>query len=675
MYFSIIVPLFNKAKSIEKTLTSIVNQKHSDFELIVVDDGSTDGSLDIARNFDDQRLRIISKRNGGVSSARNSGISKAKYSHLVFIDADDTVTADFLLCIKALIESYPQAGAYCTNYHFANQYAKRPARIACLKKSPVLIDNYFDIAASGDLPIIASGVCIPKYILDQVGGFSEGQVQGEDQDLWARIALQHDIALHPKHCVSYWLDAENRVSRLIIPNSELAYSKNLQSKLDKGEIPAHLVDSVKRYISGHLLHLVKLNIQANNLVVAKRILSDDRIAKSTKRFVKWAVALKLKFLAKKLTSILPWSKDSVTPDNVKQGTSKPNVLHLVNDTKMGGITTSIDSLGRSKLGSKFTFVLKAVKPSSWWVKDYRADVIIVHYACSWATIIPNLLTKLLNRHSKIILHEHHYTHCFEQTVPSVKRFRLMLKINYALFDKVVAVSHGQADWVCSNGLMNEDFLKPIQQCNDLETLLKVSAKKLGTTVTIGAFGRLVPVKGFDTLIKAFNLVDKPNLKLTIGGSGPEEEKLKRLAKGNNNISFAGRVTNVPQFLANCDVVIIPSTSEAFGQVCLEAKAAGKAVIASDIDGLREQVVTLNTTTKTDTDDTVGSEVTSQMEQLACGELIPEHSVDSIANVLSALENKPLEKWGKNGRQNVRNAWDQYQSSWTDLLKGLISASA
>ena len=390
-------------------------------------------------------------------------------------------------------------------------------------------------------------MCIPKYILEQVGGFPIGQVQGEDQDLWSRIALQHQIALHPKQCISYQLDAENRASKSIIPKGELAFSKNLQHKLDAGEVPTFLVKSVERYISGHLLHLAKLNIEANDLVAAKRILSDKRVKKLTKRFAKWAIVLELKSLSTMLCR--PFSKDRSQTKwrNQEATTKKPTVLHLVNDTKMGGITSSIDSLGSSVVGEKFTFLLKAIKPSRWSLKKYDAKVIIVHYACSWSTLVPNFLIKLMNPSAKVILHEHHYTYCFEKTVPSVKRFRLMLKLNYALFDKVVAVSYGQADWVCSNGLMNTEYLEPIQQCNDLETLLQLSTKKVGSRVTIGAFGRLVPVKGFDTLIKAFNQVNNPNLKLAIGGSGPEEKKLKQLARGNKNIHFAGRVTDVPDF--------------------------------------------------------------------------------------------------------------------------------
>ena len=136
MNFSIIVPLFNKVNSIENTLTSIFNQKHSSFEVIVVDDGSNDGSLNVVQKFNDTRLRVSSKSNGGVSSARNHGIKLAKYSHLVFVDADDILTDDFLLTIRELTGLYPSAGAYCTNYYFANASSRRSAKIATLKKSP-----------------------------------------------------------------------------------------------------------------------------------------------------------------------------------------------------------------------------------------------------------------------------------------------------------------------------------------------------------------------------------------------------------------------------------------------------------------------------------------------------------------------------------------------------------
>ena len=87
--FSVIIPLYNKEKSVSSTLQSVLNQTFKKFEVIVVDDGSTDGSYDVVKQFKDERIRLIQKENGGVSSARNRGIQETKYDHVAFLDADD----------------------------------------------------------------------------------------------------------------------------------------------------------------------------------------------------------------------------------------------------------------------------------------------------------------------------------------------------------------------------------------------------------------------------------------------------------------------------------------------------------------------------------------------------------------------------------------------------------
>lgn len=87
--FSIVIPLYNKEKSITTTINSVLNQTCGDFELIIVNDGSTDTSLEIVQSIKDERIRIINQKNGGVSSARNQGIIEAKFDWIAFLDADD----------------------------------------------------------------------------------------------------------------------------------------------------------------------------------------------------------------------------------------------------------------------------------------------------------------------------------------------------------------------------------------------------------------------------------------------------------------------------------------------------------------------------------------------------------------------------------------------------------
>ena len=109
MKFSVVIPLYNKRNSLKACIESVLNQSYKDFELIVVDDGSTDGSKEIVREFEDKRIRLIEKKNGGVSSARNLGVRSARNSWIAFLDGDDIWTKWHLETIVRLAESEPLA--------------------------------------------------------------------------------------------------------------------------------------------------------------------------------------------------------------------------------------------------------------------------------------------------------------------------------------------------------------------------------------------------------------------------------------------------------------------------------------------------------------------------------------------------------------------------------------
>ena len=92
MKFSIVIPLYNKQDCIRQALDCVFNQSFQDFEVIVVDDGSTDRGAEIVREYKDERLRLVSQKNSGVSAARNAGIAAAHNSWIAFLDADDIWT-------------------------------------------------------------------------------------------------------------------------------------------------------------------------------------------------------------------------------------------------------------------------------------------------------------------------------------------------------------------------------------------------------------------------------------------------------------------------------------------------------------------------------------------------------------------------------------------------------
>ena len=125
--FSIIIPLYNKAPYIERAINSVLNQSLQNFEIIVVNDGSSDGGEKIVTKIVDERLKLVSQKNAGVSAARNTGAKEAQYEYLAFLDGDDTWEPNFLSEIVKLIGNFPDAGIYGTSNSFIYPNGKKVA--------------------------------------------------------------------------------------------------------------------------------------------------------------------------------------------------------------------------------------------------------------------------------------------------------------------------------------------------------------------------------------------------------------------------------------------------------------------------------------------------------------------------------------------------------------------
>lgn len=196
IHFSIVIPLYNKEATVERALRSVLNQTVQDFEIIVVNDGSTDNSARLVEAIGDPRIRIIHQENQGVSAARNRGIAEAKHELIAFLDADDEWLPEFLETIRRLVIRYPDCGLYATRYFFRSPSGKQqPAIIRGLPSYfEGILENYFQIAVRSHPPIWSSATCARKTVLSKIGGFPIGVTSGEDLLTWARIAARKTIA-------------------------------------------------------------------------------------------------------------------------------------------------------------------------------------------------------------------------------------------------------------------------------------------------------------------------------------------------------------------------------------------------------------------------------------------------------------------------------------------------
>ena len=220
---SIIIPLFNKELFVKQTLLSVLNQTFSEFEIIIINDGSTDKSVTIINDIDDKRITLYTTKNKGVSHARNYGISKANTDLIAFLDADDLWEPNHLENLHTLYTNFPHCGLYATNYHkqFFNGKKINTHFNGVSKHHFGIIEDYFS-ASTSDSIAWSSAVMIPKKIFQELGGFDEAMRSGQDTDLWIRIALNKSIAfsavassnkiiLEPKYHLSY---SSNRIDRL-----------------------------------------------------------------------------------------------------------------------------------------------------------------------------------------------------------------------------------------------------------------------------------------------------------------------------------------------------------------------------------------------------------------------------------------------------------------------------
>jgi glycosyltransferase involved in cell wall biosynthesis len=207
---SVVMPLYNNAKEVQRALRSVFNQTISEFEVLVVNDGSTDGGDTAVRMIDDKRIRVIDQKNKGVSAARNRGVAEAKGNLIAFLDADDEWKSNFLETIIRLQRNFTKCSVFATHYFYKE--IDGTVRTPILRRVPPgmwegVLENYFETAAYSDPPLWSSSLAIRKNALLSVGGFPEGVSIGEDLLTWARLAVNFEVAFSKKQCAVFWLRA------------------------------------------------------------------------------------------------------------------------------------------------------------------------------------------------------------------------------------------------------------------------------------------------------------------------------------------------------------------------------------------------------------------------------------------------------------------------------------
>jgi GT2 family glycosyltransferase len=277
--FTVIIPLYNKAEHILRTLESVQWQKYPAAEIIVVDDGSSDNGPALVAAANIKNLTLVQQANGGVSSARNKGITLAKHEYIAFLDADDQWLPLYLEETANLIKKFPQAGLFGTRYQIVeenDQYVDAKIHIDDIDPQGELLHDYFGIASRGDLPFTMSSIAMKKSLLGAIGMFPIGEPLGEDQDLFCRAALHTPIAYSNNIHSLYHREAQNRACLQNVPSEECPFSIRLTKQAMQSQQRESYKKNMLRYSAAHLCHIAKLNISIGRFHQARSLLSDPR---------------------------------------------------------------------------------------------------------------------------------------------------------------------------------------------------------------------------------------------------------------------------------------------------------------------------------------------------------------------------------------------------------------
>ncbi len=296
--FSVIIPAYNAEKFIETSVNSVLSQTYRDFELIIVDDGSRDGTSKKIAEYNDDRIKYVYQENGGVSSARNKGICISKGEFICFLDSDDEWKACHLETLSDLIEKYENCGMYITGYdirlHTGTIVHKSGQIFRHLDSEHMMSDDGFSVLLKYGYFFNTNTVCCRKEVFDKVGLFELGVKNGEDDDMWFRIFSYYAVAISKKVTTVY--DRSNcGATGQRRDVEECVFMSRVDGLLSSSEMPRYRKDSLLIWVERHKLSQARKHILNGNKSEARRLLRTVDFQKSDKK----------KYLETKICMLIP----------------------------------------------------------------------------------------------------------------------------------------------------------------------------------------------------------------------------------------------------------------------------------------------------------------------------------------------------------------------------------
>lgn len=266
MTITVIIPLYNKAAYIGATVRSVLAQTRAPDEIIVVDDGSTDGGSILVEDV--PGVTVIRQANGGVSAARNAGIAAAHGDLLAFIDADDLWAEEHLALIEMTAEAYVDAGMVCTGYLRFTDAATLSEHVG----PNGVLHSFYREWSRGSFTCASSIAVRRQALLDLGEMFPVGERLGEDQDVWFRLAEAGPVAHVATPSAQYRVDAINNSSGGQAVRDPLPCYLRLGQRLAAGKVPAHEVAGARRLLASHLINIARTRAAEGDRAGARALL-------------------------------------------------------------------------------------------------------------------------------------------------------------------------------------------------------------------------------------------------------------------------------------------------------------------------------------------------------------------------------------------------------------------
>jgi glycosyltransferase involved in cell wall biosynthesis len=287
MKFSVIIPVYNKADTIEAAVNSVYSQDVTDYEIIIIDDGSNDDLNNALADLSCPNLRIIRQNNSGVSVARNVGIANAVGEYICFLDADDLWKSDHLKTIEHLILKYPDADVFVTSHETITPDGKIVKSSKALKgfDDDFITNDFLGILNITSYSVIhTNSVCVKTSVFakDSIC-FEQGIKVGEDTDVWYRLALKNKVAVS-KNDTTVYRREYSTATKSSFHVHKWIFSLRVQEILLDDEISEKVKESVVQLVDRYKLTSCREYMAEGNRTDAKRLLSEI-VYRKGKRYI------------------------------------------------------------------------------------------------------------------------------------------------------------------------------------------------------------------------------------------------------------------------------------------------------------------------------------------------------------------------------------------------------